>query len=187
MSAHHHNFSRNVANIRGKLNMSQEELATRADISRSMLSKIERGEVNPTILVASKIARGLNTLVSTLLDEKTPEDIQLRRKNERVIQFDPKTELQRQLILHTPTTGFELIHFILPSGATSGLLPPHKPGSHEYIIVEQGRLQVILDHDKVYLLDPGDCLSFPGGITHQASNLYPSDCHTYVIQIEPPD
>ena len=36
------NFGKNLANRRASLNISQEELAQKAGISRSMLSKIER-------------------------------------------------------------------------------------------------------------------------------------------------
>lgn len=177
-------FAKNIASMRTKLSMSQEELAAKADISRSMLSKIERGEVNPTILVASKIARGLNTLVSLLLDESSPEQIQLKRKTERIIHFDPVSNIQRQLIMHNPVLGFELQHLVLPSESATGLMPPHKPGSMEYIIIEQGRLQVRLEKDRVYLLDPGDCLSFSGGIPHEVVNSSPLDCHFYLIQLE---
>ncbi|MDF2499577.1 MAG: sensor signal transduction histidine kinase [Anaerosporomusa subterranea] len=63
-------FGENVANLRVALKLSQDDLAQHAGISRSMLSKIERGEVNPTILIAGKLARSLNTTVSTLLGEQ---------------------------------------------------------------------------------------------------------------------
>lgn len=185
MTAKHLNFAKNIASLRTKMSMSQEELANRADISRSMLSKIERGEVNPTILVATKIARGLNTLVSVLLDESKPEYIQLKRKDERITQYDPGSKTHRQLIAHHPDLGFELQHLILPPGTTTGILPPHRHGSMEYMIIDQGRLQMRLDKDRVYTLDSGDCLSFSGGIAHEATNPSSVDCHAYLIQLEP--
>ena len=187
MGVKHLNFAKNIASMRTKLSMSQEELATKADISRSMLSKIERGEVNPTILVASKIARGLNTLVSVLLDETTPEHIQLKLRTERIIQHDPMSKIQRQLIMHNPDLGFELQHLVLPAASATGTLPPHKRGSIEYVIIDQGRLQMRLNKDREYFLDTGDCLSFSGGISHEAINASSVECHVYVIQLEPPD
>ncbi len=186
MSVKHLGFARNIANMRTRMSLSQEELAARANISRSMLSKIERGEVNPTILVASKIARVLNTLVSVLLDESTPDQIQLKRKNERIVHHDPMSSIQRQLIMHNLSLGFELQHLILPAASTTGFLPPHKMGTMEYIIIEQGRLQIKLEKDQVYLLDPGDCLSFSGGLSHEVTNNSLLDCHMYLIRLEPP-
>jgi DNA-binding XRE family transcriptional regulator len=186
MSVKHLGFAKNIADMRAKMSLSQEELATKANISRSMLSKIERGEVNPTILVASKIARVLNTLVSVLLDESMPDQIQLKRKNERIVDHDPMSSIQRQLIMHNLSLGFELQHLILPPATTTGVLPPHKMGSMEYIIIEQGRLQVKLEKDRVYLLDPGDCLSFSGGISHEVVNKSLLDCHMYLVRLEPP-
>jgi transcriptional regulator with XRE-family HTH domain len=184
MSVKHLNFARNIANMRTKLNMSQEELANKAEISRSMLSKIERGEVNPMILVASKIAGGLNTLVSLLLDETSPDQVQLKRKDERIFQHDPLSNIQRQLIMHSPDLGFEIQYLVLPAASTTGVMLPHKAGSREYIIVDQGRLQMKLDKNRAYMLDSGDCLGFSGGISHEAVNSSTADCYIYLIQLE---
>ena len=40
--------------------MSQEELALRAKIDQSDLSKIERGTLNPSVKILNKIASGLS-------------------------------------------------------------------------------------------------------------------------------
>lgn len=67
-------FGRNVAQRRTWLSITREELASRAGISLSMLAKIERDEVNPTIVVAGRLARALNTTISALLEE-SPEPL----------------------------------------------------------------------------------------------------------------
>jgi PAS domain S-box-containing protein len=67
-------FGRNIAQRRVWLSITREELASRAGISLSMLAKIERDEVNPTIAIAGKLARALNTTISALLEE-SPEPL----------------------------------------------------------------------------------------------------------------
>ena len=48
-----------VRNLRAAAELSLEALARRCDVSRSMLSLVERGETSPTAVVLEKIAAGL--------------------------------------------------------------------------------------------------------------------------------
>lgn len=73
MDNNHSSFARNLAQKRISLRISRGKLAIKAGISLSMLSKIERDETTPTILIASKLARSLNTTVSNLLGETLNE------------------------------------------------------------------------------------------------------------------
>ncbi len=56
----------NIKACRAKENISQEELAKRAQISRPHLSNIENGEAQPTIDVAIRIADALGKKVSDI-------------------------------------------------------------------------------------------------------------------------
>lgn len=53
---------------RMKKNLSQEELALSAGLSRNSIWKIETGKVSPTIETLDKIARALEIDFSTLTD-----------------------------------------------------------------------------------------------------------------------
>ena len=53
--------------MRREKGLTLEELAERSGVSRAMLSKIERGEKNPTLIVAAKLAEGLGVSLSRLL------------------------------------------------------------------------------------------------------------------------
>ncbi len=44
--------------------MTQEELALRTGVSRQTVMSIERGQTNPSVLLAYKIAAALDTLVT---------------------------------------------------------------------------------------------------------------------------
>ncbi|HBK86134.1 MAG TPA: transcriptional regulator, partial [Firmicutes bacterium] len=46
-----------VRELRTKLNMTQEELAAQAGVSRQTIISIESGRYNPSIMLAYKIAR----------------------------------------------------------------------------------------------------------------------------------
>lgn len=58
---------RRVKSQRESKKLSQEELAFRAEIDTTYLSKIERGITNPTYLVMTAIAKALDVHVKDLL------------------------------------------------------------------------------------------------------------------------
>lgn len=51
------------------LNLSQEELAFRADVHRTYVGMLERGEKNATVLSLYKICKALNITLSELLQK----------------------------------------------------------------------------------------------------------------------
>lgn len=62
------NFAKKIKIERVKLEISQEELADRANLHRTTMSKIERKEMMPTIETAAKIANALNLTMGELFD-----------------------------------------------------------------------------------------------------------------------
>ena len=61
-------FGGNVRGKREARNLSQESLAEQADLDRTYIGGIERGERNPTILSALRIAKALKTSVAELCE-----------------------------------------------------------------------------------------------------------------------
>ncbi len=62
-------FGENVRRRRRLLNISQEELAYRADLHRTYIGMIERAEKNITLLNMQKIANALEVKIEDLLKE----------------------------------------------------------------------------------------------------------------------
>lgn len=58
--------SRNIQRIRREKDLSQEEVAHRADIHQTYLSGVETGKRNPSILVVERIANALGVDVSEI-------------------------------------------------------------------------------------------------------------------------
>lgn len=58
----------NIQRLREEQDISQAELARRVNISQSMLSQIEKGIKNPSLLVGKEIADTLGCSVDRLLD-----------------------------------------------------------------------------------------------------------------------
>jgi transcriptional regulator with XRE-family HTH domain len=62
-------FGRIVRRRRKALGLSQEALAAEADLHRTFVSMIERGERRPSLEVVRKLASGLDTSAADLVAE----------------------------------------------------------------------------------------------------------------------
>lgn len=63
-------FGRKVKKFRLSKGLSQEAFAHKADLDRTYISSIEKGERNVSLVVIEKIAIALEIEISNLFDEK---------------------------------------------------------------------------------------------------------------------
>ena len=66
-------FGRAVRRRRRELDFSQEELAERAELHRTYVSSIERGECNPSLENIEKLAKALDTSIARLFTDYSVE------------------------------------------------------------------------------------------------------------------
>ena len=57
-----------IRRLRFEHNMTQEELALRTGVSRQTIMSIERGQTNPSVLLAYKIAAALGVSITDVFD-----------------------------------------------------------------------------------------------------------------------
>jgi len=175
------NFSEKVKKMRQEKKISLQELSDLSGVSKSMISKIEREEKNPTLQVAAQIAEALGTTLSLLLDEPKNQDIAIIKKDDRIIFNDSLTGFQR--ILLSPqfeTKGIEFVKNIIPHRGESPMFPSHRNGVKEYITVSKGKLEALIG-DKKFKLEAGDSISFQGNNKHQFKNIGNTECHYYLV------
>jgi transcriptional regulator with XRE-family HTH domain len=60
-------LGKEIARIRERIGLSQEELAFRAEVHRTYISQLERGLKSPTVSVILKISSALKVSASSLL------------------------------------------------------------------------------------------------------------------------
>lgn len=175
------NFSERIKQIRQEKKISLQELADLSGVSKSMISKIEREEKNPTLQVATQIAEALGTTLSALLDEPKNQEVVIIKKDDRIIYPDELTGFKRILLSpQLETKGIEFIKNIIPKGAESPTFPPHRNGVKEYISVSKGELAVLIG-DQRFKLETGDSIFFQGNNRHQFKNVGDTECHYYLI------
>jgi transcriptional regulator with XRE-family HTH domain len=160
-----------------------EVLAERSGVSRAMISKLGRGEKNPTLVVAAKVAEGLGVSLMQLVGIEERREVVVVPRDRRMVMRDPETGFERQLL--SGGRGLEFIKNVVPEGSTAGEFPPHRRGVEEYLLVEKGRLRVILGGEE-YVLDEGDSAYFEADVTHRFDNVGEGECSYYVV-IDPGD
>lgn len=69
----------NLKRLRSDRRLSLSQLAEACDVSKVVLSQIERGEANPTVNTIWKIAAGLKVPYTELLDNKSKETTIIHR------------------------------------------------------------------------------------------------------------
>ena len=165
---------------RGK-GLTLEELAMGSGVSRAMLSKVERGEKNPTLVVAAKVAEGLGIGLSELLGTEERREVVVVPHDRRPTMRDPESGFERQL-LSPPFVGrgVEFVRNVVPVGASSGRFPPHRRGVEEYVVVEKGLLLAVLGGEE-RLLREGDALYFEADVAHRFDNAGDEECSYYLV------
>ncbi len=180
------NLGTTIRARRNRLGLTLEALAARAEISRAMLSEIERGTKNPTIRVVVRIAGALDCSVSELLGEPTPSTTErttiVRRADRRTL-VDPRTGVERQSL--SPSLlrrGAEVVWYHIPPGSCAGPFPPHPLGVEEHITVVRGELRCHLAGRQIDLRE-GDAVSFPADVEHQFRNVGAEPCQYFLVHL----
>ena len=172
---------RRVRALRRERGWTLESLAERSGVSRAMISKLERGEKNPTLVVAAKVAEGLGASLSRLVGIEERREVVVVPRGRHMTMRDPETGFERQLL--SPSLGgrgVEFIRNVVPEGSTSGEFPPHRRGVEEYVVVEKGCLRAILGGEE-YLLDEGDAAYFEADLAHRFDNAGEGECSYYLV------
>jgi transcriptional regulator with XRE-family HTH domain len=170
-----------VRALRRERGWTLELLAERSGVSRAMISKLERGEKNPTLVVAAKVAEGLGVSLSQLVGIEERREVVVVPRGRRMLMRDPETGFERQLL--SPSfggRGVEFIRNVVPEGSTSGEFPPHRRGVEEYVVVEKGHLRAVLGGEE-YLLDEGDAAYFEADVAHRFDNAGEGECSYYLV------
>lgn len=135
--------------------LSGGELADRSGVSRAMISKVERGEAQPTAVLLARLATALGMTLSELVAQA--EQGRLSRKADQPTWTDPATGYTRRAVSPNAGGPLELVEVDLPPGAEVGFPAETYHTRHQQLWVLAGRL-TFHEGDEVHHLDAGDCL-----------------------------
>jgi transcriptional regulator with XRE-family HTH domain len=163
-----------VKNIRESRNLSIDEVAERAGVSRIQIERIEGDVEIPSLAPLIKIARALGVRLGTFLDDQTElGPVISRAKNSReqnTIRFTNDSTVARKHMeyhsLSQDKAGRHMEPFLIDidaSGQTDFTLSSHE--GEEFIYVLDGTVEVIYGKEK-YALETGDSIYYDSIVAH---------------------
>lgn len=173
-------FAERLKNLRIQSGLSMQDLADAAKVSKSMISKIERDEVQPTIDVAGKLAKALGKTLSEMLHAaQTIQAVYLAKEEQAV--WEDAQKIKRRNI--SPVFEGLKIEWLQVG------LPPHTSIQKEelangicekYILVTEGILEIKIG-SRVYKLNKGDSFYFDASGKHDFENNNDDDVEFYIV------
>jgi len=129
--------------LRTERGLTLDGLARLADVSRAMLSRIERGESSPTAQLLAKICGGLGITPSVLFAQTEAPPSPLSRRRDQPVWRDPATRYLRRNV-SPPGTGspVDIVEVEFPPGYRhqTGWLDPGLPAT--FSLVDRGLADV---------------------------------------------
>lgn len=171
-----------VQALRTERGLTLQELAKGSAVSVSMLSAVERAVKAPTIVTLARIAAGLGVPIARLIPDGGQERVIVRRAADQDGGEQPGGWQRTIVSPVVPGVNFELIRSVLPAGCDAGTYPAYAPGSHEYVVVEAGKLQLGVAELRL-TLDPGDSAYFAADVVHRYANTGAEPCTYYVAAL----
>ncbi|MFF9322904.1 helix-turn-helix domain-containing protein [Streptomyces sp. NPDC014735] len=162
-----------VRQLRKERLMTLETLAERAGVTKSYLSKVERGQSVPSIAVSASLAKALDVPLDNLFaDAGELTDVTVTRAGERrsLTADDEAGTRYEGIALEVGTKS--MTPFMLYPPHDAGPVPFRDHPGEEFIFVHHGRAELILP-SRTITLDPGDCAYFKATQPHKVRSLGP--------------
>jgi len=175
-----------IRTLRRKEGITLETLATRTGLSKSYLSKIERGLQSPSISTLSNLARALGTEITEFFrsEEHRPR-LSLVRAGERTRISGPDAAFGYHydaVADRFPNKSVEVFHITLTPNPERHTLFSHD--GEEMIFILKGRM-LFLFGDEKYVCEEGDCLYFDSSVEHRGECLGDKEARALVVIIPP--
>ena len=149
-----------IRDIRLGQNLSLVDLASKSEVSRATLSRIENNEVSPTADVLARLAGALDVAISQLIQPMERPVQALVKHGDQAQWHDPVHDYHRRAV-SPPSAQLsgEVLACIIGPGQT--ITYDHSPlaGLEHHLIMLSGTLEVSLDGQK-HQLNAGDCLRY---------------------------
>jgi transcriptional regulator with XRE-family HTH domain len=153
-----------VRELRARHKLSLDALATKTNVSRSMISLVERGESSPTAVVLEKLASGLGVTLASLFDpandEKPAPGGPIARQADQPEWRDPESGYVRRNVSPTSVAQpMRIVDVSFPAGARVAF----ESGGRDSHVFQQvwmlNGTMTITHGSQRHRLQKGDCLA----------------------------
>ncbi len=157
-SAENIRFGERVKERRTELGLSLRDLAELTDLSTTFLSALERGQANPTLASARRIAFALKVPLHRLLADSSDGDVVVTKNRRRQMLF-PDSHVRYEILTPQLTRKMVLFQVSVPPEAGNIMQQPLAEPTEECIVVLEGEIEIQVA-GQTYQLETGDSIYF---------------------------
>ena len=168
--------------LRKQLGMSLQDLADTTALTKSYLSKLERGLNTPSIAVAMKLSSALHVDVERLFSEEAVKDgIVIVKATDRIPlgRRDSPTKSHYEVIVGNSTARHNHTFIVTPASDFSKVEFKEHEGE-EFLFVHKGRVEINFA-SQLFVLSTGDAVYFDAHIPHKIRSLGSHPAQVLVI------
>jgi transcriptional regulator with XRE-family HTH domain len=158
--------------LRRQMNLSLQDLADQTELTKSYLSKVERGLSVPSVAVALKLAKALHVEVDQLFDDaQADEAITVVRVKDRVPMGKVKAgESSAYEVLAARAGHKRMLPFVLRPSKDLSVTEFKEHDGEEFLFVHRGKIEMEFATHKVELAT-GDSIYFNAQIPHRIRSV----------------
>lgn len=162
-------IGKKIRDLRNEKEMTLGDLASKINVSPSLVSQLERGGVNPSIGLLKLIADALEIPLPSLFEQEEaragePSPLMTPQERKRLTTGG----VQFNLLSRNYDLGCEFIFNEWPPGASTGKERYVHEGIECGLLLE-GELELELE-ERTYRLKPGDSITYRSDIPHRLNN-----------------
>lgn len=171
-----------IRQMRIAKNLTLAELAGEIQKTKSYISQVERGLIEPSIKALRMISQALEVpMFYFLLDRKYHRGI-VRKENRKRLHFHD-SQLTYELLSPDLHHEMEIIQVCLKPKASTYDTPISHQGE-EFILVLAGKMELQII-DEILVLNEGDSIYFLGSLPHKSTNICDQDL-IFLSAVTPP-
>ncbi|RAO98774.1 cupin [Petrotoga sp. 9PW.55.5.1] len=157
-----------IKSLRIMRNMTQEELATRSDLTRGFISQVERDLTSPTLENLEMILRALGTDLKDFFSNLGNKEKVIFTKEDRIPIYDtPKGVKEELLLTITTPKNLEPSLVVLEPNSITSVEKPHEGMEFGYVI--EGEIELNLNKE-IYLVRKEECFYYLANKRHFIKN-----------------
>jgi transcriptional regulator with XRE-family HTH domain len=164
-----------------RLGLTLDQLAERSGVSRAMLSKLERAQASPTLVLLSRLMQSLGLTLSDLVERAGTADNRIVPTGAYAALDDDVTGIRRESLAPLVSAfGLDVIRVTIPPRRKTGMFRRARPGAFEVVHVIRGKIRVH-EGDRVFDLQAGDTGTFRADVPIGSENIGPQTAQFLAI------
>ena len=172
-----------IRELRKLQNLTMRQLALKASVSSGLISQLENGRIDASVVTLRRIAASLDVPIAHFFfapgegglfgdassESTKPAAVRVVRRDERKRLVIPQSNFIFELLTPDLQGSIEFVWFELEPGHPREESMAHRNGGEECALVLQGTMHLVVGDDE-YVLGPGDSCVFDPSILHRIEN-----------------